>query len=261
MGRKFLPGWASEDGPYRCRFAQDPDDLERVLRLRYEVFNLELGEGLDESHETGLDRDRFDDHCHHMMVEECETRQVVGTYRLQVSEMASVGHGFYTAQEYDLRPWPTDVLQHAAETGRACIHKDHRKTRVLQLLWKGLAAYALHNSRRYFFGCCSLTSQDPAEGARVLEFLRQRGHMHPSLDAQPHPEVACGEEEESSEGWESSRIPPLFRTYLRYGARICSRPALDLQFKTIDYLAMVDLTEVDMVKVLRLTDIDLGSAQ
>lgn len=261
MGRQFLPGWINEDGPYRCRFAQDPDDLERVLRLRYEVFNLEMGEGLDESHETGLDRDRFDDHCHHMMVEESATLDVVGTYRLQVSEMASVGHGFYTAQEYDLRDWPTQVLKQSVETGRACIHRDHRKTRVLQLLWKGLAAYALHNTRRYFFGCCSLTSQDPAEGARVLEYLRRNGYLHPALEAQAHPEFACGEENESVEGWERSRIPPLFRTYLRYGARICSRPALDRQFKTIDYLAMIDLAEVDMVRVLRLTDIDLGSTQ
>lgn len=258
VGRGFLPRWVEEDGPYRCRFAQEPADLELVLRLRYEVFNLELGEGLDTSHETGLDRDRFDDHCHHMMVEDSTTNSVVGTYRLQVSEMASVGHGFYTAQEYDLRAWPSEILQQAVEIGRACIHRDHRKSRVLQLLWKGLAAYALHNTRRYFFGCCSLTSQDAAEGARVLEYLRCHGHLHPQLDAQPHPEYACGEEEASNLGWESSRIPPLFRTYLRYGAHICSRPALDRQFKTIDYLALIDLAEIDLVKVLRLTDIDLG---
>jgi putative hemolysin len=261
VGREFLPHWVSEDGPYRCRFAQGPADLELVLRLRYQVFNLELGEGLDESHSTGLDRDPFDDHCHHMMVEDTRSDSVVGTYRLQVSEMASVGRGFYTAQEYDLRAWPAEVLQQAVETGRACIHRDHRKSRVLQLLWKGLAAYALHNRRRYFFGCCSLTSQDPAEGARVMEYLRRNGHVHPSLDAQPHPEYACGEESASNEGWENSRIPTLFRTYLRYGARICSRPALDREFKTIDYLALIDLAEVDMVRVFRLTDIDLGLPQ
>jgi putative hemolysin len=258
-GREFLPEWNLVDGRYSCRFARDTGELERVLRLRYEVFNLELGEGLDESHTTGLDRDPFDDHCHHMMVEDLETMTVVGTYRLQVAQMASVGHGFYTAQEYDMRPWPAEILEQAVETGRACIHRDHRKSKVLQILWKGLAAYALHNRRRYFFGCCSLSSQDPAEGARMLEYLRHHGYLHPKLHTQPHPAYACHEERESSVGWEQSRIPPLFRTYLRYGARICSRPALDRRFKTIDFLALIDLTEVDLVKVLRLTEIDLGS--
>ncbi len=259
VGREFLPTWSVLDGHYRCRFATNAEELDRVLRLRYEVFNLELGEGLDESHATGLDRDRFDDHCHHMIVEDLDTMATVGTYRLQVAQMASVGRGFYTAQEYDMRSWPADILEQAVETGRACIHKDHRKSKVLQLLWKGLAAYALHNRRRYFFGCCSLTSQDPAEGARMLEYLRQHGHLHPAIRTQAHPAFACHEENESAEGWEQSRIPPLFRTYLRYGARICSQPALDRQFKTIDFLALIDLTEVDLVRVLRLTEIDLDT--
>lgn len=259
VGRGFLPTWSVLDGHYRCRFATNAEELDRVLRLRYEVFNLELGEGLDESHATGLDRDRFDDHCHHMIVEDLDTVATVGTYRLQVAQMASVGHGFYTAQEFDMRSWPADILEQAVETGRACIHKDHRKSKVLQLLWKGLAAYALHNRRRYFFGCCSLTSQDPAEGARMLEYLRQNGYLHPTIRTQAHPAFACHEESASAKGWEKSRVPPLFRTYLRYGARICSQPALDRQFKTIDFLALIDLTEVDLVRVLRLTEIDLDT--
>jgi putative hemolysin len=251
----LLPDWEATEGPYRARFARSVEDLQSLLRLRYEVFNLELGEGLEESHATGLDRDRFDDHCHHLVVE--RGTAVVGTYRLQVAPMASAGHGFYTAHEFDLRAWPTDMIHQSVEIGRACIHRDHRRTKVLQLLWKGLASYALHNRRRYFFGCCSLTSQDPAEGARVLEYLRRHGHLRDDLAVLPHPDYALAEEKESVEGWEHSRIPPLFRTYLRYGARICSRPALDRHFKTIDYLALIDLGEVDLVRVLRLTEIDL----
>ncbi len=254
---QFLPPWTTRDDRYLCRFALGTDDLQRVLRLRYEVFNLELGEGLDESHRTGLDRDRFDDFCHHVMVEEIATGKVVGTYRLQLSQMARLGHGFYSAQEFELFRWPVEILDQAVETGRACIHREHRNRTVLQLLWTGLAAYALHNRCRYFFGCCSITSQDPAEGARVLEYLRRNGHFHPRLVAPPQPSYDCHEDTESIEGWETSRIPTLFRTYLRYGARICSRPALDRQFKTIDFLAVIDLAEVDLLKILRLTDIDL----
>ena len=35
--------------------------------------------------------------------------------------------------------------------------------------WKGLALYMGHNRRRYLFGPCSLTSQDPWDGKRALE--------------------------------------------------------------------------------------------
>ena len=246
IAREFLPDWSTRDSHYLCRFARDKEDLQHILRLRYEVFNLELKEGLDESHATGLDLDPFDSHCHHMMVIDVQTGKVVGTYRLQLSQMARIGHGFYTAQEYDLHTWPAEILDRAVETGRACIHKNHRKRTVLRLLWAALAAYALHNRCCYFFGSCSLSSQDPAEGARVLEYLRRKGYVHPELSAHPHPGYDCGEDRLPTAGWEHSRIPPLFSTYLRYGARICSRPAIDRHFKTIDYLALIDLAEVDI---------------
>jgi len=49
--------------------------------LRFEVFNLELGEGLAESYATGLDVDPFDEFCDHLIVEELATSEIVGTYR------------------------------------------------------------------------------------------------------------------------------------------------------------------------------------
>ena len=36
-------------------------------------------------------------------------------------------------------------------------------------------------------------------------------------------------------------MPRLMRAYLSVGAKICSPPALDRAFKTIDYLAFFDL--------------------
>jgi len=32
---------------------------------------------------------------------------------------------------------------------------------------------------------------------------------------------------------------------MRYGARVCSRPALDRQFKTIDFLVLFDVKAMD----------------
>ena len=52
-------------------------------------------------------------------------------------------------------------LENAIEVGRTCIAKPHRNSQALLLLWKGLALYSLHHQKKYFFGCCSLSSQDP----------------------------------------------------------------------------------------------------
>ena len=132
----------------------------------------------------------------------------------------------------------TGFLPDAVELGRACIAADHRNTRVLFLLWRGLAAYMLHNDKRYFFGCCSLTSQDPAVGQRVLQQLEAAGHIDPhwSVTAQPGLECAADASNVSQQ-----KIPKLMRTYLQYGARIAGPPAMDHHFGTIDYLAVFDL--------------------
>ena len=55
---------------YAARLAQSADEVRRAQQLRFEVFNLELGEGLAESYVTGLDIDPFDEFCDHLIVEE-----------------------------------------------------------------------------------------------------------------------------------------------------------------------------------------------
>ena len=38
-----------------------------------------------------------------------------------------------------------------------------------------------------------------------------------------------------------ARAPKLLRAYLTIGAKICSEPAIDRDFKTIDFLTLLDL--------------------
>src|SRR5450432_2684371 len=87
---------ATTPAPYRVRLAQSADDVRRALRLRFEVFNLELGEGLAASHAIERDVDAFDDVCDHLIVEEIATGEVVGTYRLQTGVLAAANIGYYS---------------------------------------------------------------------------------------------------------------------------------------------------------------------
>src|SRR5258706_11250086 len=63
---------------FRVGMAQTLDDVICCQRLRYLVFNCELGEGLDSSARSGLERDRFDFICDHLMVHDTATGKLVG---------------------------------------------------------------------------------------------------------------------------------------------------------------------------------------
>jgi putative hemolysin len=230
---------------YAARFARTPEEIDAALALRFEVFNLELGEGLASSFLTGRDEDGYDAVCDHLMVVERATDRVVGTYRLMRSETALSSRGFYSTGEFDLSALPNAVLADGVELGRACVAREHRNTRVLYLLWKGIAAYMTHAEKRYLFGCCSLTSGDPRDGESAARRLEAGGHAHHDLRAPARPGFECVADDERADLGRPARLPRLFDTYLRFGAKVCSPPAIDRAFGTIDFLVVFDAAEMD----------------
>lgn len=230
-------------GAYQLRFAESKEDLEAVFRLRFLVFNLELNEGLESAYETGYDTDEFDKTCDHLIVEYRPSRQVVGTYRLQTGRVAGSNLGYYSEREFNFSPYEP-IRNSLVELGRASIHRDHRSFEVLMLLWRGIAMYASERKARYLIGCSSLTSQCLREGSdmytRLLGFLAEPAlrtvpQAHFSLPIlAPTPQTAF------------ARPPKLLRAYLSMGARICGPPALDREFKTIDFLTLMDLERISL---------------
>ena len=222
---------------YATRLARNAGEVRAAQSLRFEVFNLELNEGLQQSYATGLDEDRYDAVCDHLIVEHMPTHEIVGTYRLQMGAKAAKNLGYYCAQEFEFHVfehWRSELI----ELGRACVHPQHRNLVVLGLLWKGIADYAKERGGRYLIGCSSITSQDPAVGASAyLDLCRK--HLAP-VDWRTRPLAAydCSLRQLATE---PVTIPKLLRAYLTLGAKICGPPALDPHFKTIDFLTLVDL--------------------
>lgn len=239
-----VPNKTIETEKYVVRFAQTLAEVDAALKLRFEVFNLELNEGLDNSFITGRDEDEFDATCHHLIVVDKSSCEVIGTYRVRTSEMAGSYDGFYSAGEFNLSELPRNVLEESIEIGRACIAREHRNTTVLFLLWQGLAMYMMQTKKRYLFGCCSLTSQDCRDGLKLFEQLESKGYMHPTLYVSPVPECEC-DETAFDKSWGEVKIPKLFQTYLRFGAKVCGLPAIDRQFKTIDFFVIFDVEKMD----------------
>ena len=222
---------------FRVRMAQTLDGVIECQRLRYLVFNCELGEGLDSSARTGLDRDRFDFICDHLMVHDSTTGKLAGTYRMQSGYRAKGNLGYYGEEFFDFRPFE-QIRSEVLELGRACLHEEFRNTTALHMLWKGIARYAVSCGARYLLGCSSLSSQDENAGLALYEVLREKYLVEPALRTNPVRGRAC-----TSGGATVSppRPPRLFRAYLDISARICGPPAIDGEFKTIDFLTLVDL--------------------
>jgi putative hemolysin len=242
-----VPPWFVHRPPYRARFARTRQELEAIQRLRYRVFNLELGEGLAASRRTGRDADVFDETSHHILVLDERSGVVVGTYRLATLESASFGEGFYTAQEFDLSALPHGMLAQSAELGRACIAAPHRGRHVLALLFQGIAAYAAHNRKRFLFGCASLPASAALAADTLTRALAERGSIDPALAVRPRP----GFEAPSSggnAGVAPPEVPPLVKRYLRLGAKLGPEPAFDRAFGTLDYFTLLDLARSDSAR-------------
>jgi L-ornithine Nalpha-acyltransferase len=84
------------------RKAITDEDREAVMKLRFEVFNLELNEGLQRSYVTGLDTDEIDSYCDHIMIVDASRHLVIGTYRLLLGSWAEKGIGYYAEREFEI---------------------------------------------------------------------------------------------------------------------------------------------------------------
>lgn len=234
---------SKEESRYFCRLANNISEVEKAQKLRYEVFNLELKEGLPGSHLTGLDMDRFDSVCDHLLVfETTNPDRVVGTYRLQPGNRAKENLGYYSEEEFDLSPLEKQRGE-IIELGRACIDVKHRNLRSLGVLWRAIGEYAKIHQGRYLIGCSSLTSQDESVGASAYEILK-RYLAEPDFRVKPHPQYVCSLGKISEK---KVKIPRLLSAYMSIGAKICGEPAIDRVFKTIDFLTVLDLKKVSPV--------------
>lgn len=229
------------------RIAQTTEDIEAALRLRFEVFNLELGEGMTSAFRTGRERDNFDSDSEHLIIVDRQQHRVVGTFRLRTYETAKTAAGFYSSQQFDLSALPQEVLANAIEVGRICIAKTHRNSDAQILLLKGLGLSLLQKNKRYLFGSLSLSTTDPMQAGRIFEQLSSEGHLHPTLRVVPRPGHKCLWYKSSEGPRNEIAVSSWIRTSLQFGARLCGPPAFNRQFRTIDLPFFLDGKQLDEI--------------
>ena len=236
---------STEPSGLAIRLAQTPAEVRAAQRLRYEVFGEEMGAHLA-SATLGLDRDRFDAYCDHLIVR--AGGDVVGTYRILPPAGRRRAGGWYCASEFDVAR-----LEHfgdaTVEIGRACVAPAFRSGHAISLLWAGLLRYVLQRGCRYVIGCVSIGTGDGGHIAASLCRRMLQEHLAPaSWRAVPYRAFVL-------EGWQEipdAPLPPLLKGYLRLGAQVCGEPAWDPNFNTADLLMVLPLAQINPRYVERL---------
>lgn len=233
------PALIIRSGDFVVKVAEHYEELVSALRLRFEVFNQELNEGLDSSYVIGMDRDSYDDYCDHLIVVDARCNKVVGTYRLLLGFVAENNIGYYSEDEFNMNAIRA-IKEEKLELGRSCVHKDYRNAGVINLLWAGIARYIEMYNVRHLFGCASLHTSDPAEVSMIYSYM-STFHLADS-EFTVHPLKRLGGVRFSSifdQKAAFEKMPPLIKGYLRLGALLCGEPAYDEEFGTTDLFLLL----------------------
>ncbi len=224
---------------YSLLLTTDPGHVRAAQRLRHRVFTDEFGARLPGA-ELGLDVDRFDAHCDHLVVQDDATGAIVGTYRLLPPVAARAAGGLYADDEFDLGALDA-IRPDLVETGRSCVDPAHRTGAVVGLVWAGLARYLLLTGHRWLVGCASVSLDDGGPVAAGVWRRVLAGHLAP----EPYRVVPRRPWTPPADAPPAGALPPLLRGYLRLGAWVCGPPAHDPDFGCADFPVLLGMDHLD----------------
>lgn len=236
-----------ERGDFIVKTAETGEELERCLKLRFDVFHKEY---MNKKRHLGIDVDHLDDDCDHLMIIDRPSNRVIGTYRLNSSLFSDTS---YSQGEFHLDTI-TALEGPRLELGRACIDRAFRTGSVIALLWRGIAEYIRQTNTKVLFGCSSVKTIEPMQIAAITKYLRDTGRLDLTFNVQPTKKYRVpqlpylikyldeNEAEYAALAPEQS-LPALFRSYMKMGAKFCGEPALDREFSCIDFLTLIRTEE------------------
>ena len=234
------PRLAPEASRYAVTITRDRALVEEAQRLRHRVFAREFGAGVA-GPEEGLDADRYDAFCDHLVVRDVVTGLAVGTYRVLSPEAAARTGGYYSENEFDFTRLQS-LRPHMAEVGRTCVEPAHRSGVVLLLLWSALARHALDRGFDYLVGSASIGLGQGGRSAAAVYRRITIDSLAPE-DMRVVPRKPLPLDRLGPEG--AAPVPPLLRSYLGLGAWVCGEPAWDPAFGCADVPVLLAMDRLD----------------
>lgn len=134
-----------------------------------------VGEGTG----NAIDLDAFDDYYNHLFMWNTARQEIVGSYRLGLTDKILAEHGvkgLYTRTLFKFDDRLMSQIPPAIEMGRSFIRAEYQKAYTsLFLLWKGISAFIGRNPHyRVLFGPVSITNEyREASRCMILASMRQ----------------------------------------------------------------------------------------
>jgi putative hemolysin len=158
---------------YIAQSSQLPNLINEIGRLREITFRQ-----VDEGTGNEIDLDRFDSYYHHLFLWNHAKRELIGAYRLGLTDEIIDRYGpqgLYTNQLFRFKPEFMRYLSTAIELGRSFIRAEYqRKLNSLMLLWRGVGKFLIqHPHYNVLFGPVSI-SQNYHSVSRnlIVKFLQ-----------------------------------------------------------------------------------------
>lgn len=246
-------------GPYRLQIAKTKSQVLECFKLRHEVFVEEMA---GRKKKSGLDYDKYDNFCDHLIIIHEPSQKIVGTYRLNFSETSDL---FYTESEFKIEDWISTQTSSFIELGRACIKQDHRRGIVITLLWRGIAEYMKIMEAENLIGCSSVKVTDARSAALIYRYFEMQGALSENIFIPKEKYqmkdllfwlivfskgLSDIQKQEAEE-----KIPSLLKSYIKAGAKVSSYPAYDEDFSCIDFVTVLNRQNLSQ-KLVRKLNVD-----
>ena len=237
-----------KNNKYIIGLVETPEELDQVYKLRYDIFNVELDEGIKENERTQRDIDKFDSACDHLMIKDLETNNIIATYRIHPSWKMHKD-GFYTATEFNISGLELNKGR-TIEVGRACIHPSHRGSNLLvPMLWIGIRRYCVKNNVDKLFGVASVPKCSPEELTALYNDLVKKGYLIDDGRVTPRPEQKAELVDNAPETYRKELMGSLLKGYVKLGANLLGKPVFDPIFGCYDFFVLLEMKRVNWTLV------------
>lgn len=228
-------------GRYRVRLAASAGDIQAAQALRHRAF---FGR-------EGLDRDRFDARCDHVLVER-DGGHLAGCFRLLLLPGGAQLCESYSAQFYDLSGlarFEGGML----EMGRFCTDPALSDPDVLRVAWAALTGYVEDQNVKLLFGCASFAGVNAAPYRDSFAILKAR-HMAPE---RWRPKARAGlvydfkdknlAPADPKRGL--AQMPPLLRSYLAMGGWVSDHAVIDQKMGTLHVFTGLEVGAIPAARI------------
>jgi putative hemolysin len=246
---------------------QIPRVLREIGRLREVAFR-SVGEGTGKE----IDLDRFDSYYDHLFVWRKSQRQVLGAYRLGLTDFILENYGkkgLYTSTLFDFHDGFFRRIGPALELGRSFVRLECQGAmNALPLLWRGIGRFILcHPQCKILFGPVSISNHyHPVSQNMMVTYLQQnhltqelscllkpRAPFRPSRVHPQNPAPPCFKVKDVQELSEliseietdHKQVPILLKHYLKLGGKIVGFNVDGHFSHVLDGLIVVDLTKTE----------------